>query len=98
MKNSKLSIVFWVSLALAGVFILWGVFLPDNVETVLGFIDGLIANNFGWVYIIATTLFVLLALFLVFGPYGRIRLGSLTKGQNTATLHGLHFYLLQGWV
>ncbi|MBM7633273.1 BCCT family transporter [Geomicrobium sediminis] len=75
MKNSKLSIVFWVSLAIAGVFILWGVFLPDNVETVLGFIDGLIANNFGWVYIIATTLFVLLALFLVFGPYGRIRLG-----------------------
>ncbi|GAK02683.1 LOW QUALITY PROTEIN: glycine betaine transporter OpuD [Geomicrobium sp. JCM 19037] len=76
MKNSKLSIVFWVSLAIAGVFILWGVFLPDNVEAVLGFIDGFLASNFGWVYIIGTTLFVLLALFLVFGPYGRIRLGK----------------------
>ncbi|MFB4161112.1 BCCT family transporter [Geomicrobium sp. JSM 1781026] len=75
-KNSKLSIVFWVSLAIAGVFILWGVFLPDNVEAVLGFIDGFLASNFGWVYIIGTTLFVLLALFLVFGPYGRIRLGK----------------------
>ncbi len=76
MKNNTLTLVFWVSLAIASVFILWGIFLPENVDAVLGLIDGFLASNFGWVYILATTAFVLLALFLVFGPFGKIRLGK----------------------
>ncbi|MFB4213322.1 BCCT family transporter [Shouchella sp. JSM 1781072] len=76
MKKSNLSIVFWASLAIASLFILWGVFFPANVESVLGTIDSFLANYFGWVYIIATTLFVVLAIFLIFGPFGRIRLGK----------------------
>ncbi|WP_371836658.1 BCCT family transporter [Alkalicoccobacillus plakortidis] len=49
---------------------------PTNVENVLGAVDSLISTNFGWLYIIATTAFVLLAIFLIFGPYGKIRLGK----------------------
>ncbi|KMK77704.1 BCCT family transporter [Alkalihalobacillus pseudalcaliphilus] len=77
MKTSKssLSIVFWVSLGIASIFILWGILFPSNVESVLGTIDSFLASYFGWVYIIATTLFVLLAIFLIVGPFGRIRLG-----------------------
>ncbi|MFK3938042.1 BCCT family transporter [Alkalihalobacillus sp. NPDC078783] len=76
MKKSNLTIVFWISLSIASIFILWGVIFPANVDRVLGAIDGFLSNYFGWVYIITTTLFVLLALFFIFGPYGRIRLGQ----------------------
>ncbi|MFS0788015.1 BCCT family transporter [Shouchella sp. 1P09AA] len=76
MKKSSLTLVFWVSLAISSVFILWGVFFPSNVESVLGIVDGFISTNLGWVYIIATTAFVLLAIFLIFGPFGKIKLGK----------------------
>ncbi|KYG29589.1 BCCT family transporter [Alkalihalobacillus trypoxylicola] len=76
MKNLNLSVVFWASLIVASIFILWGSLAPANVENVLGAIDSFLSNYFGWVYIIATTLFVLLAIFLIFGPFGRIRLGK----------------------
>ncbi|KQL56618.1 glycine/betaine ABC transporter permease [Alkalicoccobacillus plakortidis] len=76
MKKNSLTLVFWVSLAISSVFILWGIMFPTNVENVLGAVDSLISTNFGWLYIIATTAFVLLAIFLIFGPYGKIRLGK----------------------
>nr|WP_055736847.1 MULTISPECIES: BCCT family transporter [Bacillaceae] len=76
LKKNSLTLVFWVSLAISSVFILWGIMFPTNVENVLGAVDSLISTNFGWLYIIATTAFVLLAIFLIFGPYGKIRLGK----------------------
>lgn len=76
MKKNTLTVVFWCSLLLASVFILWGIFFPENVESVLGAVDGFVASNLGWVYILATTGFVLLALFLIFGPFGKITLGK----------------------
>ncbi|SFD83520.1 glycine betaine transporter [Lentibacillus persicus] len=64
-----------MSLVLVGIFIAWGALLPDNVENVLGVVDGFISDTFGWFYLIVTTAFVILALYLVFGPYGKIKLG-----------------------
>src|SRR5699024_7157286 len=72
----KITAVFWVSLALVSVFIIWGAFFPSNVEYVLGLVDGFISESFGWFYLLSTTAFVLFALFLIFGPYGKIRLGK----------------------
>ncbi|XGA32994.1 BCCT family transporter [Virgibacillus sp. CBA3643] len=63
-------------MALISVFIIWGAFFPWNVEDVLSVIDGFISGTFGWFYLLVTTGFVLLALFLVFGPYGKIKLGK----------------------
>lgn len=75
-RKKGLNNVFWVSLIVAGIFILWGAILPGNVETVLGAVDGFIATNFGWFYMLSMTLFVLFALFMVISPYGRIKLGK----------------------
>jgi glycine betaine transporter len=76
MKNkAKVTSVFYISLAVAFVFILWGVFFPENVERILGYVNDFISNTFGWVYMLAMTGFVLFALFLVVSPYGKIRLG-----------------------
>ncbi|UJL48230.1 BCCT family transporter [Virgibacillus sp. NKC19-16] len=63
-------------MALISVFIIWGAFFPSNVDYVLGLIDGFISETFGWFYLLVTTGFVLLALFLIFGPYGKIKLGK----------------------
>uniref|UniRef100_UPI0006D25C74 BCCT family transporter n=1 Tax=Bacillus sp. JCM 19041 TaxID=1460637 RepID=UPI0006D25C74 len=35
----------------------------------------MLASNFGWFYLLATSFFVLLAVYLVVGPYGKIKLG-----------------------
>lgn len=76
MKNkAKVTSVFYISLAVAFVFILWGVFFPENVERILGYVNDFISSTFGWVYMLAMTGFVLFALFLVISPYGKIRLG-----------------------
>ncbi|MBB6448547.1 glycine betaine transporter [Geomicrobium halophilum] len=72
----KLTVVFYVALAISLVFIAWGFFAPDHVGYVLGGINDFISTNLGWFYLFATTAFVIFALFLIFGPYGRIRLGK----------------------
>ncbi|ALX47343.1 glycine/betaine ABC transporter permease [Lentibacillus amyloliquefaciens] len=60
---------------LVSIFIIWGAFFPENVQYVLGLIDGFISDTFGWFYLWSTTGFVLFAAFLIFGPYGKIKLG-----------------------
>lgn len=77
MKNkSQVTPVFYIALAIAFVFILWGAILPENVETVLGVVNDFISNTFGWVYMLAMTAFVIFAIILVFSPYGNIKLGK----------------------
>ena len=78
MKNRRSSVtpVFYISLAIAFVFILWGAIFPANVESVLGTINDFISNKFGWVYLLAMTGFVVFALYLIISPYGKIRLGK----------------------
>ncbi|MFD2831240.1 BCCT family transporter [Corticicoccus populi] len=72
----NVTIVFWIAIAIAALFILWGVFLPENVESVLGVIDGFISTNFGWFYMLSMTGFVLFAIFMVFSPFGKVKLGK----------------------
>src|SRR5690625_514048 len=71
-NKPKVTPVFYVSLSIAFVFILWGAFFPANVGTVLGYINDFISNKFGWVYMLAMTAFVIFAAFLVISPYGII--------------------------
>lgn len=75
-KSKAVTPIFWISIALVSIFIAWGAFFPSNVGHVLGLINDFISNHFGWFYLLVTTGFVLLALFLIFGPYGKIKLGN----------------------
>ncbi|MFD1388074.1 BCCT family transporter [Oceanobacillus oncorhynchi subsp. oncorhynchi] len=75
-KLKTITPVFWVSISLILVFLIWGTFFPENVENVLGVIDNYISNTFGWFYMLVTTGFIFVALFLIFGPYGKIKLGK----------------------
>ncbi len=72
----KLTPVFYISAILAILFILWGVISPKNLDMVTSSIQSLIIDKFGWFYLIAATSFLAVAVFLIFSPYGRIKLGK----------------------
>ena len=67
--------VFFISAAVALAFVLWGVFAAGNLGTVANSVFGWIGEYFGWWYIIAASAFVVVALVLAFGRWGKTKLG-----------------------
>ncbi|WP_368503938.1 BCCT family transporter [Alkalihalophilus sp. As8PL] len=74
MKN--LTPVFIISVSIALAFILWGVFAAENLETVTQSIQGFITDELGWFYLLAATGFLIFSIYLIFSPYGKIKLGK----------------------
>ncbi|WP_084031563.1 glycine betaine uptake BCCT transporter [Anaerobacillus arseniciselenatis] len=72
----KLTPVFTISAILAITFILWGAFAPNNLDKVTSLIQEFITYEFGWFYLLAASAFLAVALFLIFSPYGKIKLGK----------------------
>ncbi|MFB5660740.1 BCCT family transporter [Alteribacillus sp. HJP-4] len=72
----KLTPVFYISFVLALIFIIWGAIAPDHISTVLGTIQGYISEQLGWFYLLSATAFVIFVFYLIFSPYGKIRLGK----------------------
>lgn len=68
--------VFWISLIISGVFVLWGVVAPDNLETITSNIQSFLTSQFGWFYILSVAIFLLFSIYLMFSRYGSIRLGK----------------------
>ncbi len=72
----KVSTVFYVSIAIMALLVIFGVSAPKTLESVTGSIQGFITNSFGWYYLIVVSLFVLVCLYLLVSPIGRIKLGK----------------------
>ncbi|GAB4074027.1 glycine betaine transporter OpuD [Barrientosiimonas marina] len=72
----KVTIVFWVTLAITLGLSVIGVIWPDPFEQISGQIMDFFSAKFGWFYLIMVTLFLLFCLYLVVSPYGKIRLGK----------------------
>ncbi|MCL7746305.1 glycine betaine uptake BCCT transporter [Halalkalibacter alkaliphilus] len=72
----KVTPVFTISVAIAVAFIIWGIVAPNNLEAVTTSIQGFITNELGWFYLLAATGFLIFCLYLIFSPYGRIKLGK----------------------
>ncbi|MGW0816480.1 BCCT family transporter [Streptomyces viridiviolaceus] len=68
--------VLYISVTLSALFVAWGVFFTDNLATVAEATLGRIIDNFGWLFVLASSGFVLLAVVLAFSRFGRIRLGK----------------------
>ncbi|MBV2366367.1 BCCT family transporter [Streptomonospora nanhaiensis] len=69
-------VVFGVSITLAGVFCVLGAVWPDQVSEYGTAALNWIVANLGWVFVLATTGFVVFALVLAFSRYGRIPLSA----------------------
>ncbi|SDJ80583.1 glycine betaine uptake BCCT transporter [Sediminibacillus albus] len=68
--------VFKISAGIMLLLVIIGVSWPDGLETATTNIQAFIANKFGWYYLIVVTLFVMVCLFLLISPVGRIKLGK----------------------
>lgn len=64
------SLIFILSVCLISAF------LPDLSQSILDYVKQFIFVNLNWVYIWAVTLFVLFLIYLMFGSFGKIKLGS----------------------
>ncbi len=80
--------VFFISIAVIIAFILVTLFYPGDLmasafgdtfasaEGAFGWVQGGIGANFGWFYILAVNLFIVVVLFFAFSRFGKIRLGG----------------------
>ncbi|MGN8644583.1 glycine betaine uptake BCCT transporter [Gracilibacillus sp. HCP3S3_G5_1] len=77
----KVTKVFYISLAISLLFIIWGI-VPSNVlpvwnlDNVTTLIQSFLVTRFGWFYLLVTTAFVIFAIFLIVSKYGNIVLGK----------------------
>ncbi|MGF1472340.1 MAG: BCCT family transporter [Rubrobacteraceae bacterium] len=72
----KLGIVFWVSVCFSVVFLLWGAIFTGSLSDVTAAILNFVLNNFGWLYLVATTLFLVFVIYLAFSRFGSVKLGK----------------------
>ncbi|MFD1018013.1 glycine betaine uptake BCCT transporter [Thalassobacillus hwangdonensis] len=73
--------VFYISAAIALLFIIWGTISADtlptwNLTNVTDKIQGFLTEKFGWFYLLSATGFLVFAIFLIFSKFGNIKLGK----------------------
>lgn len=68
-------IVFWGSALLIAGFVGWGLFAPTSLGKVMGSSLGWVIGNFGWAFVLIAFSVLVLCIFLVLHPWGRLRLG-----------------------
>ncbi|MFE2721047.1 BCCT family transporter [Kitasatospora sp. NPDC059327] len=68
-------IVFGVSAVLVLGVVAWGVFAEDSLGRTSDTALGWVLHNFGWLFVVAADVFLVLTVLLAFSRFGRIRLG-----------------------
>ncbi|MGX5791093.1 BCCT family transporter [Staphylococcus equorum] len=76
MHLKKMTVVFWVALAICTVFVLYGAILPKQLESVTQSITNFIAVNFGWYYLLLVLVILIVCIYLLFSRYSSITLGE----------------------
>ncbi len=77
MKNTKSAkIVFGISMALITIMALWSVVFNESFTKLSNMVFSFLTNDLGWLYLIAMIVFLAFVIYVAFGKYGNIRLGS----------------------
>ncbi|MFC4560006.1 BCCT family transporter [Virgibacillus kekensis] len=69
-------VVLYISLALLTCLILMGVFIPESLERITSSTQSFITNTFGWYYLGIVSVFVIVLIYLLVSPVGKIKLGK----------------------
>lgn len=72
----KISNVFWISLLILFIAVIFGVCTPKRFEQATANLQAFITSSFGWYYLILVSVIVLFSLFLIISPIGALRLGK----------------------
>lgn len=72
----KISNVFYITISLISITVIMGVIAPKKFEAITTDLKDFVSNAFGWHYMLLMTLLLAISLFLIFSPYGKIRLGK----------------------
>ncbi|MDT8902368.1 BCCT family transporter [Anaeroselena agilis] len=67
--------VFYISVAMAAVFVIGGVLFPSALAAYAGYLFAAIIDGFGWFYLWATLGFLVFCVYLAFSRFGKVRLG-----------------------
>ncbi|SEA05679.1 choline/glycine/proline betaine transport protein [Haloplanus vescus] len=69
-------VVFPVALVLIGLFVLVTLALGEQASSMYTALFNFIGDNFGWFYLLAVNLFIVVLLYFAFSKYGKIRIGG----------------------
>lgn len=72
----KMNSVYLVSLVCVAILAIFGIAVPESFGKAANAAFAFLTGNFGWFYLIAMFFFVVFMMFIAFGRFGKIRLGS----------------------
>ncbi|MFC2947647.1 BCCT family transporter [Virgibacillus sediminis] len=72
----KSNSILYISLTLIFSFVVWGLTSPKSLEMTVNTIESFFTNQFGWLYLMGTTGFLVFLLYLAFSRFGSIKLGK----------------------
>ena len=72
----KTTKVFWYSVIISLIVVLWGARAPKNLEAVTANITSTITNGFGWFYLLLVIAILGFCVYMMFSRFGNIKLGK----------------------
>ena len=69
-------VVFPIALVLIGLFIAVTILLGDSAAAAYNWLFNFIGETFGWFYLLAVNIFIVVLLYFAFGKFGNIRIGG----------------------
>ncbi|MBE1555300.1 BCCT family transporter [Sporosarcina limicola] len=82
----KISNVFYITIGLIILAVGYGAIAPESFAAVTANVKDFIASSFGWYYMVLMSVMVVLAVFFIVSPYGKIRLGKDTDRPQFSTI------------
>lgn len=82
----RISNVFYITIGLIILAVGYGVLAPESFTAQTGKVQNFVASTFGWYYLMLLSVLVIICLFLIFSPFGKIRLGKDTDKPEFSTV------------
>lgn len=96
-KDAKID---WTVTGIAGVLVaavvVWGLTLPDNFADVSGAALSFVTDNFGWAFVLFTTVFVVFVIAISVSKFGTIKLGAINEEPEFSTISWISMMFAAG--
>ncbi|MBS3825934.1 BCCT family transporter, partial [Candidatus Bipolaricaulota bacterium] len=68
--------IFWISVFLISVFVLWSIIFPDNMENVINKVFSWMTQSWAWLWLLTVFFLVSGAFVMLVTDYGKMKLGK----------------------